>query len=167
MAQNDITIVRTAGGNVPTYRWQTDAGDTAIKAGEPVKLKAAGSPYVIPLADADSTIGTDTSMVGIAASDSTHTASADGFVDVYVPLPGLVYEAKAKTAASVDTEAEILALCGDRKIFDLTGTTYTVDEAAADAAANSIVIVGGNAEKRTLHFIIRANATILGDSTIA
>lgn len=167
MAQSDIKIVRTAGGNVPTYRWQTEAAATDILAGEPVKLKAAGSPYVIPLADGDSTIGTDTSTVGVAASNSTHTATADGYIDVYVPLPGIVYEAKAKTAASVDTQAEIDALVGDRKVFDLTSSTYTVDEAAADAAANSIIIVGGDPDRQTLEFIIRANATILGDSTIA
>src|SRR6056297_2748248 len=110
----DIKIVRTAGGNVPTYRWQTDAGDSDIKAGDPVKLKSAGSPYVIGLATGDLTIGTDTAMVGVAASDSTHTASADGVIDVYVPLPGLVYEAKATTGTNVDTQAEINALCGDR-----------------------------------------------------
>jgi len=163
----DVKIVRTAGGNVPTYRWQTDAGDTAIEAGDPVKLKAAGSPYVIGLATGDHTIGTDTSIIGIAASDSTHTASADGVVDVYVPLPGIVYEMKAHTAANVDTEAEILALVGDRKVMDLTDGTYTMDENAADAAASAFIIVGGDAERQTLEFIIRANATILGDSTIA
>ena len=163
----DIKILRTAGGDVPTYRWQTDAGDSAIEAGDPVKLKAAGSPYVIGLADGDTTIGTDTSIVGVAASDSTHTASADGYVDVYMPLPGVVYEAKAKAAAGVDTQAEIDALCGDRKVIDLTDGVYTVDGAAADAAANGIVIVGGDPEKKTLHFLIRANGTILGDSTIA
>lgn len=163
----DIQIARTAGGNVPTYRWQTDAGDAAIKAGDPVKLKAAGSPYVIGLVDGDHTIGTDTSIVGVAASASTHTASADGVVDVYIPLPGVVYSMKAETAASVDTEAEILALVGDRKTISLTGTTYTMNEAAADAAANAFVIVGGDPVEETLEFIIRANATILGDSTIA
>lgn len=161
MAVNDITIVRTAGGNVPTYRWQTEAGATDIKAGEPVKIKAAGSPYAIPLADADLTIGTDTAMIGIAASDSTHTASADGVIDVYVPLPGVVYEAKAKTAASVDTQAEIDALVGDRKIIDLTSGTYTIDEAAADAAANAFYIVGGDPDRQTLEFIIRTDATVL------
>jgi hypothetical protein len=163
----NIEIARTAGGNVPTYRWQTDAGDAAIKAGDPVKLKAAGSPYVIGLVDGDHTIGTDTSIVGVAASASTHTASVDGFVDVYVPLPGIVYSMKATTPANVDTAAEILALCGDRKSMDLTGTTYTMDEDSADAAANAFVIVGGDHVKKTLEFIIRANATILGDSTIA
>lgn len=167
MSRSDIKIVRTAGGNVPTYKWQTEAGATDILAGEPVKLKAAGSPYVIPLADGDNTIGTDTSIVGIAASDSDHTASADGSIMVYVPLPGVVYEAKAKTSTTADTQAEIDAMVGDRKVFDLTSGVYTVDAAAADAAANGIIIVGGDPERATLEFIIRANGTILGDSTIA
>ena len=157
----DIEISRTAGGNVPTYRWQTDAGDAAIKAGDPVKIKAAGSPYVIGLADGDLTIGTDTAMVGIAASDSTHTASADGVVDVYIPLPGIVYKAKATTPANVDTQAEINALVGDRVTLDLAGTTYTVDENSTDAAANAFYIVGGNPDDQTLEFIIRTDATVL------
>ena len=163
----DIRIARTAGGNVPTYRWQTDAGDAAIKAGDPVKLKAAGSPYVIGLADGDHTIGTDTSIVGVAASDSTHTASADGVIDVYIPLPGIVWKAKATTAANVDTQAEINALVGDRVTVDYSSTTYTIDENATDAASSAFIIVGGDPDTQELEFIIRSTATILGDSTIA
>lgn len=155
MAKNDIRIYSTGGlPAVPTVRWQTEAAATAILAGEPVKLKAAGSPYVIPLADADLTLGTDVQFIGIAKSDSTQTAGADGFVDVYYPMPGIVYEAKAKTAASVNTQSEIDALCGDRKIFDLTSSTYTVDEAAADNVANAVLIVGGNPDQQTLRFMI-------------
>ena len=152
----DIQIARTAGGNVPTYRWQTDAGDTAIKAGDPVKLKAAGSPYVIGLADGDLTIGTDTAMVGIAASDSTHTASADGVVDVYIPMPGTIWKAKATTSGNVaDT------IIGDRVTVDLTGTTYTIDENATDAATSAFYIVGVDADEGTVEFTIRTDATIL------
>lgn len=161
MATNDITIARTAGGNVPTYRWQTEAGATDINAGEPVKLKAAGSPYVIPLADGDLTIGTDTAMVGVAASDSTHTASADGYIDVYVPLPGVVYACAATTAANVDTQSEIDALVGDRVTLDLNSSTYTVDEDATDDANNAFYIVGGDPDTQVLEFIIRADATVL------
>lgn len=156
MAKHDIRIIDTGGlVNVPTRRWQTEANATAIYAGEPVKLKAAGSPYVIPWADADITPGTDTVFVGLAASDSTQTASADGYIDVYIPYQHLVYEAKAKTAASVDTQSEINALCGDRKIIDLTSSTYTVDEAAADAVGNALLIVGGDPVKKTLYFQVR------------
>lgn len=162
MAKGDIKIVDQGGLNtVPTVRWQTEAAATAIYAGEPTKLKAAGSPYVIPWADADITPGTDTIFTGIAASDSTQTASADGYIDVYMPIPFLVYEAKAKTAASVDTQSEINALCGDRKIIDLTSTVYTVDEAAADAAGNAMLIVGGDPVRKTLKFMIRPYANVV------
>jgi len=152
----DIQIARTAGGNVPTFRWQTDAGDSYIKAGDPVKIKAAGSPYVIGLADGDLTIGTDTAMVGIAASDSTHTASADGTIDVYMPLPGVVWKANATTAGNVAA-----TIIGDRVSVDLSGTTYTIDENAGDAATNAFYIVDVDAEEGTVDFIIRTDATIL------
>lgn len=156
MAKGDIKIVDAGGlSAVPTYRWQTEAAATAIYAGEPVKLKAAGSPYVIPCADADMTLGTDVQFIGIAASDSTHTSAADGTVDVYIPFPWIVYEAKAKTSASVDTQSEINALCGDRKIFDLTSSTYTVDEAAADAVGNMLLVIGGDPAKKTLKFMLQ------------
>ena len=159
MAKNDITIKDQAGHNViPTRRWQTEAAATAIYAGEPVKLKASGSPYVIPVADAEPIIATTTAIIGIAASDSTHTASADGYVDVYVPLPGVVYKAKAKTASTFDTQSEINALCGDNVVFDLTSSTYTVDAAATDGATKGIRIVGGDPNGAYVYFEIRPAA---------
>jgi hypothetical protein len=162
MARGDIKIRQTGGQtNVPTVKWQTEANATAIYAGEPLKLKAAGSPYVIPCADADLTIGTDTAFIGIAATDGTHTASADGSVDVFMPLPGVVYEAKAKTASTVDTQSEIDALCGDRVVLDLTSSTYTLDASAGDGANNAFYIVGGDPAQATVHFTCRADATYL------
>lgn len=156
MSKGDISIVDRGGLNtVPTYRWQTEAASTAINAGEPCKIKSAGSPYAILCVDADITLGTDTQFLGIAASTSTHTASADGVVDLYIPYPWLVYEAKAKTAASVDTQAEIDALCGDRKIFDVTSSVWTVDEAAADAVGNMLLVIGGDPVKKTLRFMLQ------------
>lgn len=156
MSRGDIKIVDTGGlSAVPTYRWQTEAASTAISAGEPCKIKSAGSPYAILCADADMTLGTDVQFLGIAASTSTHTAAADGYVDIYVPFPWIVYEAKAKTAASVDTQSEIDLMCGDRKIFDVTSSVWTVDEAAADAVGNMLLILGGDPVKKTLRFMIQ------------
>ncbi|MEI9966178.1 MAG: hypothetical protein WDN67_00660 [Candidatus Moraniibacteriota bacterium] len=84
MAKGNIKVHKAAGYlNLPTEKWQTEANATAILAGEPVKLKAAGSPYAIPLADGEPVIGTTTQVLGIAATDSTHTASVDGFIMVY------------------------------------------------------------------------------------
>ena len=153
----DIKIVRTAGGDVPVKTWATDAGDADIKAGDPVKLKAAGSPYVVGLVDGDLTIGTDTVMVGIAKSDSTHTASADGEVEVYLPLPGVTFEAAATTPANLSA-----TLIGDRVTVDRTGTTYTIDENAGDSAVRAFYITGVDVDRGTVEFIIRTDATILG-----
>lgn len=159
MARNDVKIHDTGGFNVvPSRVYQTEAGATAILAGEPVKLKSAGSPYVIPLADNEPVIGTTTQVIGIAAGDSTHTASADGTVAVYRAVTGVVYKAKATTAANVDTASELNALVGDRVLFDLISSTYTVDENAGDTATSGIQIVGGNADTQEIYFEIRPAA---------
>jgi len=168
MARNDIKIKDVAGlSNVPVIRALTEANATAILAGEPVKFKALGARYVIPLADADGVIGTMTPIVGIAASDSTQTASADGYVDVYLPLPGTVWEIKAKSAAAADTQAEINALVLDRAIIDLTSSTYTLDATGTDVVTAPFVIVGGNPDTSTLYFMVRSGATIFGDQDVA
>lgn len=161
MATNDIRIREVAGGSqVPTMVWQTEANTTAIAAGEPVKLKVAGSPYAIPLADGD-LVNTSTAFLGIAAKASTHTASADGTVEVYLPLPGVVYEAKAKTSTTADTQSEINALCGDRVVFDLTSSTYTVDAAAGDNANNGLYIVGGDPDRAVIYFTVLSSRSFL------
>lgn len=160
MSVANVRIHDKAGYNVvPTWKWQTEAGATDIKAGEPVKLKAAGSPYVIPLADNEPVIGTTTQVVGIAAANSTHTASADGSVEVYIPLPGVVYAAKATTAANFDTQSEIDALVGDTVLFDLVSSVYTVDENAGNTATSGLQIVGGDYGRAEVYFIIRPAAT--------
>jgi hypothetical protein len=160
MAKGDITIVDVGGSNVtPVRKYRTEAAATAIYAGEPVKFGGTGGNYVIPLADGDPEVSTDR-MIGIAASDSTQTASADGVVEVYVVTPGLtVMRAKATTAANVDTDAELLALLNDRVTFDLTGTAYTVDENEGDDSAHGIQIVSGDIVDKTINFVLRADAS--------
>lgn len=167
MARADIKIVDTGGhGAVPTFNWQVDDTATssanAILAGEPVKQGAAASQYAIPLADGDLTIGTDQPMIGIAKNDSTATSSANGVVDVYMPLPGVLYEMRAKTASLVDTQAEIDAIVGENLVMDLTSSSYTLDTAGGSAASNAFLVVGGNVERRSLQFHIGLHATVLG-----
>lgn len=162
MAKGDVKIVGPGGHtDVPTADWQTEAGATDINAGEPVKLKSAGSPYVIPLADGDLTIGTDTVMIGVAATDSDHTAAVDGVVKVYLPVTGATYRMKATTVANVDTKAKIDALRGDRVVMNLTTGTYTLDENAGDGANNAFYILGGDPDTGELDFSTRADATYL------
>lgn len=162
MARRDIRITDVGSHQtIPTRTFRQFAGDTAINLGEPVKLKAANSGYVIPLATSEPVIGTTTNVIGIAASDSTVTAGADGVVQVYMPLPGIVYRAAMKTPANVNTDALLIGKLNDRVLLDLTAGKYTVAESTADGATNGIVIVGGDFAAGTLDFMIRSSGTYL------
>lgn len=167
MSRADITIKDTGGHNtVPTYKWQRDdrdtSSDTACLAGEPVKQSVAGGAFALKLVDADLTIGTDQPMIGVAASDSTETASADGSVQVFMPLPGIVYEIKAKSAAAADTQSEIDTMTGDYQVLDLTSGAYTMDTAGGSGANNAFLIIGGDPSRSSLWFMIGLHATVLG-----
>lgn len=159
MAKGDVKIHQNPYNSLPTITKQTAASATAIYAGEPVKLSAAGAIDVIRLADNEPVIGTTTQVIGITATDSTHTATAVGTIEVYNPLPGIIYKCKATTAANFNTAAEIMALENDRVLFDLVGSTFTVDENAGDTATSGLQIVGGNPDTQEVYFIIRPAAT--------
>lgn len=134
-----------------------DAGGVAtINSGEPTKLGSSG--YVGIMADADGTTGTR--FTGIAKSDSDETASVDGHVTVWLPLPGLVYSGVAKSSTAADTQAEIDGLFGKRVIFDLTSTTWTIDTAEADASTNCVVIIGGDYHTNTVYFTYSISGTV-------
>lgn len=145
--------------------WVVAAGAIGtIAAGTPSMTAdaAAASPYlgtIVPMADGDGT--TSERFTGMAKSDSTDTVAAAGSVQTWLPLSGLVYQGKAKTASTADTQAEIDALSGKRVVFDLTSTTWSVDAAAADAVANCVVIIGGDYRKNTLQFVYSAKGTVL------
>lgn len=162
MAKNDIKIKDVAGLNVlPTRTYQVASGAlTSIKAGEPVRMTTIGtSVYAELCADADPTIGTDY-LLGIAAGDSTDTVAAAGTVEVYLPLPGVVYRAKAKSSTAADTAAEIAALANKRTVFDLTSSTFTIDTAAADGATNGLILTGtGDPANNEVDFMISVRAT--------
>lgn len=140
-------------------------GVSTIAAGTPTKGAdaTAASPWtgaVVPMVDGDGT--TSQRFTGIAKSTSTDTASAAGSVTVWLPLPGYVYACKAKTASTADTAAEVQALFGKRVVFDLTSTVWYVDAAAADAAANMVVINGGDYLTQTLYFTYKNTGTMIG-----
>lgn len=165
MSRNDFKVKDIAGYNVlPCRTYQVASGVlTSIKAGEPVRMTTIGtSVYAELAADDDPTIGTDY-VLGIAASDSTDTVAAAGTVDVYLPLPGVVYRGKAKSSAAADTAAEILALANKRVIWDLTSSVWTVDTAAADGSTNGIILTGtGDAATSEVDFQISIRTTNLG-----
>lgn len=168
MAKGDVTIREWGGAQ--TRVWQVDDRTTSsasatIKAGEPVKRTAAGSPFVVALADGDPEVGTDV-FVGIAMSESTETSTVDGEVEVLEPVPGkTVLEIKATTFANVDTQAEIDALVGDTVCFDLANGVYTIDENEGDDDnVHSLLIVGGDAVRGVLYAVVKSAITPAGSA---
>lgn len=138
-------------------------GVATIQAGTPTKsadATASATGAVVPMIDGDGT--TSQNFTGIAKSTSTDTAAAAGVVTVWLPLPGYVYAAKAKTASTADTAAEVQALFRKRVVFDLTASFWSVDAGAADAAANMVTIVGGDYQTQTLYFTYKITGTMIG-----
>lgn len=167
MSVNDIRIKDCGGrSNVPVYEWLRDdrdtSSDTIVAAGEPLKKATTAGQFVIKWVTADTTIGTDQPTIGVAAEPSTETASADGLVNVYMPVDGVIYEIRALTVSLADTQSEIDALRGEMDVVSLASSRYTLDTAAGDAAANALLIVGGDPSLSTLLVMMRADSTIFG-----
>lgn len=143
--------------------WIVAAGAAnSIHAGEPtIKGEATGtSTGVVKIPVDNDPLTTSTHQFsGVAKSESTDTAAAAGVVTTWLPLPGIVYSAKAKTASTANTAALVAALQDKRVILDLTGTSWTVDAAATDAKTNGIFIVGGDYRTQTVHFLVTPGVT--------
>lgn len=171
MAKNDITAYDVGGLScVPTYprfSWQVAAGTPpTIETGEPIKLSGAAAPTVIAFVDADHTIETDQLCVGIGALDSTEVSGTAGYVSVYVPVPQVIWQAKALTSTLANTRALIDAMVGDNYVVDLTSDLFTIDTAAGNNAANLFVVVGGDPITSTIYFMIRVSGCIIGRAAI-
>lgn len=138
----------------------------SIEAGEPTTpAGATGSVTGVVALSADdspTTVGTATNVhfSGLAKSDSLETAAAAGNVTLWAPMPGIVYAAKAKSAAAVDTIAEIIALNNKRVFLDLTGGIFTVDTAATDAITNGVIVQGGDPKANLVFFAISPMVTV-------
>lgn len=136
-------------------KWLVASGTTAsLYPGTPVKFSSAGA--VAAMADGEGT--TTERFAGIVKSQSTETAAAAGEVYTFMPLPGVIYAAAAKSSTAANTQAKIDALLAKRVVFDLTGTIgasgqWTVDTAAADGATNCVVIIGGEYQTNTVYFM--------------
>lgn len=162
MSAGNVTILVGANASTaPMKVYQTEAAATAILFGEPVKLKTAGSQYIIPLADAEPVVGTTTAVVGIAATNSTQTSTANGIVYVFENLPGAVWLCAAKASTAVDTQTEYNALVNVPVLFDLTAGVYTVDTAVT-ASTSGLVIESLDITRYPgkVAFTIRSSGTI-------
>ena len=146
-------------------RFRVAASATRGYSGEPIINTASYTTGVATvntvavLTDGLPVIGTDT-FVGIAR-DSMQVNSAGTVVahklNVAVPIAnGTKLRAKHKTAASADTDSEVLGLFFDIAIFDLTTAVYTWDPSTADTGA--FIVRDGNAAKATLDCVVDARA---------
>lgn len=146
-------------GPVPTMKWLVASGAVAtIAPGVPTKFSSAGA--IVPMVDGDGT--TSQRFTGIAKSTSTDTVAAAGEVEVFIPLPGIIYAGVAKSATAANTQAKIDALKGKPVVFDLTSTLWTVDTAGGGAATDCLVIIGGEYQTNTVYFMYRDAGTFLG-----
>lgn len=144
-------------------KWLVASGAAAtINPGTPTKFSSAGA--IVPMVDGNGT--TSERFTGIAKTTSTDTAAAAGEVYTFVPLPGLIYAAAAKSSTGANTQAKIDALLAQRSVLDLTGTVgpgltgkWTVDAAGGDGANNAVIIIGGEYQTNTLYFSYLYGAT--------
>lgn len=114
-------------------RFLVKAGAAAsIKAGEPVIQNTAGDAEYVKSPGADVT--TSDTFVGIATSDSTDTATADGYVYIELPSFGTVFRGKAKTKANLASSVRLTKV-----VIDYTSPNYTIDESTTTNGLCQIV----------------------------
>ncbi len=161
MAHADISSVGIDGGNQPR---RVAAGATRYYAGEPMNnlstlsSGAASVNTVVVLTDTKPRVATDW-FQGIAAIDAPGTGTLVAHTTyVTVPIPWVTrLRGKAKVAANVDTDAELLLVLFDAVDFDLTSAVYTIDDTAA-SNASGLNIVNGNTAKSTLDVLVDVRA---------
>ena len=145
MSRGDFRLARGSSEHATIVRFQTKAGNTAIKAGEPVIQGTSGDVEYVLLPSAD--ITTSDTFVGFATSNDTVTASADGYVDVVIPSASTLFRGKAKTPASLAT-TQILT----KVVIDFTTPNFTVDESTT--TNGFCLITGYDAQAGLVDFLI-------------
>lgn len=158
MALNDVRIV-SGGGAIQQYNVEdtTTSSDTQILPGDPVKKGGTGNNFVTHVATGEPVITAP--MMGVATSYSTETTSADGTVYVQEVIPGkTILEAKATTPGNLAD-----GILNDAVAFDLTSTTYTVDENEGDDPdVHGLIIKSYDSDKGTIRFQVKSFATEQG-----
>jgi hypothetical protein len=162
MALNDVKLIYSPYASNPTREFvvedRTTSSDTVMYAGEPVKINGQGANYVVHLATGDPEYGTDI-MAGITATGSTETSTVDGVVQVILPMEGMIWRCKA-----TDSTALAAGVLYDCVTFDLTGTTYTVDEdEGSDENVHGLRIMGYDSDAGTVDFLIKSQVTLFDD----
>lgn len=143
MARGDLRVLR---GPHLIQRFQVKAGGAAtIKAGEPVIQGTSGDAEYVKIGS--TLTSTPDTFVGIAVTDSSDTASADGEVYVAMPTFGTVFRGNAKTLASLST-ANLLT----KVILELSSSSWVVDESTT--TNGFCQMVGMNTSTGEVDFVI-------------
>lgn len=116
----------------------------SIAAGIPL-VKTLGAPYVLAAADGTPVVGTDY-MAGISTTLSTDTVATDGLVSVSRLVPGIIYTIAPKSPTTyfgasyltVPSQATYNTQVGNRVVFDLTASVYTID--SVDGSTNGLTV---------------------------
>lgn len=146
MTLGDITLYNdpasSAGASRP-YQVVLGGSPPAINAGEPVS-KVLGSQYVIIMPNAKPVVA-DANTVGISATTSSETSSADGSVQVIPIDPLKIWVISPQTAAtygvgSTPNQTTYNTLVGARVVLQATTGTWKI--LATDSSGNGLVIEG-------------------------
>ncbi len=128
----------------------TKAGQTAISAGELVIQDGSGDEEYVQL---PSNGATNASVwVGLAVSNDTNTASADGVVYVVDALDA-EFVGKATTWANVTK-----AIMNTKVTLDVTSTVQTLDE--NDTTDGAFLMTGFDSNKQEVYFRIDASTRL-------
>ena len=94
-------------------------------------------------------------VCGIAAKESTETASADGVVEAYLPLPGIIYRAAAHTGSNLAHGQLYDTVC-----FNFSTYFKVNEDEGSDEDVHGLRIMDYNTDTDTVDFIIKSEATI-------
>lgn len=140
MALGDFLVANSRGENPKSTPYQTKAGQTAIKAGEfVVKDTSDDVEYAVGAANGASSTSI---WIGVAASNDTVTASADGVVEVYDD-PQYIFRGKPTTPANLAS-----TLINTQVTLDVTNGKQTVDE--NDTSNGTLIIRDFDINKGTI-----------------
>lgn len=177
MAKSDVRIVNGPSGGV--FQWAVEDRTTSttvasIKPGEPVEAGGTGNNFALPIVDGEPVQAQSTRLIGIGASESTETSSADGYMLVEHVIPmATVLECRVNTAANVNTQAEFDAIQGDSITFDAAAinasrdtTPYTIDENEGDDPNDhGLVVVGWDINRPAfLQVVVKPLVTLFGNN---
>ncbi len=160
MATNDVKTLKSKYG-VEQFRTEANVA-LGVGPGDAMIVGGTGTNYAAIMLDGGPTRGTSV-FIGITESSSSNTASLDGVVNIQLVGPGTILQARATTAANINTDAKLLGILNDVTNFDRSAATaaglLTIDETnttAAKSSTLSLVIVSGDIQKGTLRVAVQS-----------